>query len=247
LGKIIKVDFVLSRKPITPDLNKTHNYFTIGGFIHFVQLTPNATKSYIVQGLTASCPPGTYYLGTTVDCGPISSPGNPTMITILPIIRIPGFKTTADSTLSNQLTVTLSDSSSEADNYLLPDSSDKLDSLSDEGDFSVNEDTAKIAMVGKNKNLRLLHDSTHTAAPDDLKIYPNPTQGQLNVKFNCKTVTNYRISFFDANGRLVMTKEGKTNSGVNLVKLDISNFSKGVYLIDILADQVNKKTKIIVL
>ncbi len=67
----------------------------------------------------------------------------------------------------------------------------------------------------------------------DVKIYPNPADNQLNISFVVKDNVDLEISLSDISGRTIMQDIYSASQGVNLVKLDINNISRGVYLLNI--------------
>ena len=64
----------------------------------------------------------------------------------------------------------------------------------------------------------------------NLKIYPNPTTGFVNIDLgNQNLESNSIVKLFDIQGRMILTKEMKTA----IDNVNISNLSDGVYLITI--------------
>jgi len=61
-----------------------------------------------------------------------------------------------------------------------------------------------------------------------VKIYPNPTEDLIYVQLLQGTFDS-RIKMYDNNGRLILEK----NSKDKITSLDISNFSRGIYIIEI--------------
>ena len=61
-----------------------------------------------------------------------------------------------------------------------------------------------------------------------VKIYPNPFQSILNIDFSAASKMQKRISVFDVNGKLLITKNSNDN-----MQLDVKQLSAGTYLIKI--------------
>ena len=59
-----------------------------------------------------------------------------------------------------------------------------------------------------------------------IKVYPNPTQDFLNIHLNKRT-EEATYSLFDLNGKLIEQKSIITTD----VKLDMTKFPKGTYLL----------------
>jgi hypothetical protein len=63
-----------------------------------------------------------------------------------------------------------------------------------------------------------------------LSVFPNPSTDEVSVTFNTNKEKT-PIEVFDVNGRLVMTDETTREIGQNTTKINISNFSQGLYII----------------
>jgi hypothetical protein len=67
---------------------------------------------------------------------------------------------------------------------------------------------------------------------ENLMLYPNPSNGELNVSLNLERGGQYTIAFIDLQGRMV--KEELLNLEMNQnLRFDISNLESGVYLFQI--------------
>ena len=64
---------------------------------------------------------------------------------------------------------------------------------------------------------------------ESIKIYPNPTNGLLTIDGN-NTIKN--ISVIDGLGNQLLKVENNNNE-VESTRLDLSNFAKGIYFIQI--------------
>ena len=72
-----------------------------------------------------------------------------------------------------------------------------------------------------------------------LKVYPNPSKGFFKIYYEPMSNSNAQLNIFDLTGRMVFTKYFKNQREV---LLDISNMSKGTYLLKLLVnnEQVQK-------
>ena len=68
-----------------------------------------------------------------------------------------------------------------------------------------------------------------------IKIYPNPVTDNLTLYFD-KTLENATVQVYDGNGKLVFISEDQDGKTLNL---DIADFSKGNYLINVADNQYN--------
>ena len=77
---------------------------------------------------------------------------------------------------------------------------------------------------------------------DDLRIYPNPTTGQLTINNEQLTINN--IEVYDIMGRLLMSQiqnpmsqiqnpMSQIQNPMSQIQIDISHFSAGVYFVKI--------------
>ncbi len=75
----------------------------------------------------------------------------------------------------------------------------------------------------------------------EIKIYPNPTQGMLNVEIPDLTETGARLVVFNSQGQLI--KDIKVNS--NLSDVNLSNHPSGMYILKIIIGQETSEWKIL--
>jgi hypothetical protein len=76
----------------------------------------------------------------------------------------------------------------------------------------------------------------------DIKIYPNPTSGQLKVEITGVDVTQKSaIYVYDLQGKLIILKSPVTGSDV----IDLSNYVNGLYLMKILLGDKSSEWKIV--
>jgi PKD repeat protein len=68
---------------------------------------------------------------------------------------------------------------------------------------------------------------------DGLSLYPNPTDGELNVSFNVNANQAMNFVVTDLLGKIVQTKSVQAASGSNLVILSTDNLANGMYLLQI--------------
>jgi hypothetical protein len=72
-----------------------------------------------------------------------------------------------------------------------------------------------------------------------ISIYPNPTKGIININLNSKEITSYKL--YNLQGAIL--KEGKTKDETLII--DMSNFTKGVYILKIIGQNFDDYKKII--
>jgi hypothetical protein len=68
-----------------------------------------------------------------------------------------------------------------------------------------------------------------------VKVFPNPAETELNLAYNTeKNFNQMEIQLLDINGRLVYSEKLNTKDG--LIKMDVSEFTAGVYVCNLIAD-----------
>ncbi len=75
-------------------------------------------------------------------------------------------------------------------------------------------------------------------------IYPNPTNGLLNVMIN-ESTTNTTLTIVDVQGKIVYNKNNFTNSTSLVETIDLSGNDKGIYFITLTTDKTTVVKKVI--
>jgi PKD repeat protein len=96
-----------------------------------------------------------------------------------------------------------------------------------------------------------LYPSTMTAIEDldlgfNVDVYPNPTQGQFNVKLNTVLEGAYQITLTNAVGQKVLNVfNGQMSQGTQKIAIEAVSLSTGVYFLNIEHDGAIKTLKLI--
>lgn len=80
-----------------------------------------------------------------------------------------------------------------------------------------------------------------------LSIYPNPTAAVTNFAFNLSESRNVELSIMDITGKKVIAQNfGQLSSGNQLIKLDVSSLTNGIYFVNLQLDNevVTKKISV---
>ena len=67
----------------------------------------------------------------------------------------------------------------------------------------------------------------------DLTVYPNPTKGLLTVSFLGEESKKYLLQLFDVLGRVVYNTSVSSSEGTNVVELDLSGITQGIYVLSL--------------
>ena len=80
----------------------------------------------------------------------------------------------------------------------------------------------------------------------ELTVYPNPTEGKLNVQTTIP-IYNFNLVLFNINGNVIYTDEmDAAKDGINK-EIDLSGFAKGVYLLQLYNTEESYLKKVILL
>lgn len=80
---------------------------------------------------------------------------------------------------------------------------------------------------------------------DNLSIYPNPTNGQLNVAFDIEKAEQLEIQLYNMSGQVIMKDVVNGFNGHYQNSFDLSNLSKGVYVLSIVSDKGKVEKKVV--
>lgn len=94
-----------------------------------------------------------------------------------------------------------------------------------------NESCADIPMTGEDKYLGVWQGCN--GALENLRVFPNPTNGPIAVDLNLKEVRNISISLHDISGRKIKTIQNSINANLGswTSKYNISDVKAGLYLL----------------
>lgn len=104
--------------------------------------------------------------------------------------------------------------------------------LSVTADNSCGSSPARTKTISINQNCRSAFNSSFSGLNGnaDINLYPNPTSGNINIDFTSIAEGNCMLSIFDMTGRIVRQIEFKSVVGQNHQFMDLSDISKGAYL-----------------
>ena len=67
----------------------------------------------------------------------------------------------------------------------------------------------------------------------DLNVFPNPTENIVNISFISEEINDYHITLADAYGKLIFEDHKKEFIGEYVNKIDLGQYSPGVYIFKI--------------
>jgi len=80
------------------------------------------------------------------------------------------------------------------------------------------------------------------ASKDVFVVYPNPSKGILNIKFN-KEIDTYAISIYDISGKLVYNQGSNKPNNDNISSFNLGKLNNGEYIINIKSNSLEKNIK----
>ncbi len=93
-------------------------------------------------------------------------------------------------------------------------------------------------IIRKNNKEEVIEDDFKINIENDLavqnfELFPNPTAGQVNFKFELENSAATDVKIVDLNGKEIFTETIDDFKGVYQKELDLSNYAEGIYLIQI--------------
>lgn len=93
----------------------------------------------------------------------------------------------------------------------------------------------------------VVHQSFHSTPVNSCNIYPNPSDGKINISFIEPLIQkNISIQVYDISGRKVFETADKKLDSHNTLQVDLSFLQQGYYLIKILNGQSSVQRKLII-
>ena len=79
-----------------------------------------------------------------------------------------------------------------------------------------------------------------------LKVYPNPSSGLINVKIEGAVTGQGELMVYDLNGKVVYQSTLEVNSRGVEKSLDLSNLSKGIYILGFNSNELSDKIRLVI-
>ncbi|MCC9166324.1 T9SS type A sorting domain-containing protein [Pontibacter harenae] len=83
------------------------------------------------------------------------------------------------------------------------------------------------------------------ALQDQLQVYPNPFQGELNVAMTTAETSDAVVQIIDLQGRVVLQEPVQLQSGLNEFSLKLASIRAGVYVLKITGGNTNATVKVV--
>jgi hypothetical protein len=80
---------------------------------------------------------------------------------------------------------------------------------------------------------------------DQISVYPNPTDGWLNIAFQTAQSQKVNVKVYNVMGQLVLTEQyNKVAAGKNNLTLDLSALQTGIYMVEVLGNQTQNTIRV---
>ena len=90
--------------------------------------------------------------------------------------------------------------------------------------------------AGSSSNEIVLGINEFNESINDISLYPNPTDGELNVSFSASKNKDMQFQVLDITGKIIQNNVVNAVQGSNLVLLDTQIFAAGSYFLKIMSD-----------
>ena len=84
-----------------------------------------------------------------------------------------------------------------------------------------------------------------TGSENQLSVYPNPTSGRFSLIMNLERGTELTINLYSVYGELLFKKVASSISGEHRQQIDLSIYARGIYYVQVIADNNIAMSKVI--
>ncbi|MFM9052967.1 MAG: T9SS type A sorting domain-containing protein, partial [Bacteroidota bacterium] len=82
-------------------------------------------------------------------------------------------------------------------------------------------------------NVNLACRESNIATQQGLSAFPNPTNGKLTMSYNAPVADRYAVRIVDLLGKVVYSSDLNAEAGLNTKEIDLTNMSRGIYLLNV--------------
>jgi hypothetical protein len=99
--------------------------------------------------------------------------------------------------------------------------------------------------AGWNANYDIVLGTDNSKAFEDLAVFPNPSDGLLNIRFTMNETQSVRIDILSLKGETVYNQTLGSFKGSFDKQVDLSSLAKGIYVLRLTSDQGTTNAKIV--
>lgn len=149
-----------------------------------------------------------------------------------PIVTVNGSILTSSNSTGNQWY---------KDTVLIPNATQQTYTATISGAYTVKTTNAQTGCVSRRSSAvgMMLLGLDETLAGNEFKVYPNPNDGKFNLSFNLEKRANVKIRVANMLGQVVYENLLINFEGIHAEEVDLTNYAKGQYVINVFSDYVN--------
>jgi hypothetical protein len=106
--------------------------------------------------------------------------------------------------------------------------------------------TAKNTCGNRGTSTLAVAISCKLADASEIIVYPNPANEYFEVEFTSASKGATLLQLSDLSGRLILSQAIESTQGENQARVDVSHFSKGVYMLNLIQNETVSRIKVVV-
>ena len=79
-----------------------------------------------------------------------------------------------------------------------------------------------------------------------LTVYPNPAHDKVTVSIDVKEAAQLNLQLRDMSGRVILSKDHDGSAGLNTYDIELKNFAKGIYTLEVQSGSESWKRKVVI-
>ena len=86
------------------------------------------------------------------------------------------------------------------------------------------------------------NEKTNMYPDEQIIVYPNPATNIATVVFNAQKEYRYALELTDVTGKVLLRKESNSIKGKNMVTIDVSKYTRGMYFINLVDSENGRRS-----
>ncbi len=78
-----------------------------------------------------------------------------------------------------------------------------------------------------------------------MTLYPNPTQGLLNLEFELAESQAFELAVYNLTGKEVMRQKGSGSEGLNSISVQMDELKPGIYFMELRSDKLRARQRLV--
>jgi hypothetical protein len=88
-------------------------------------------------------------------------------------------------------------------------------------------------------------DNQSPVTSNQLTVYPNPAHDKVTVSIYVKEAVQFNMKLRDISGRVILSEDHEGAAGLNAYDMELKNFAKGIYTLEVQSSSDRWKTKVV--